>query len=68
MATSITMPQLGESVTEGTIGRWLKSVGDRVEQIPNHLCTCVNLHDVLYAARGGEVEAEFAVAARGKVR
>lgn len=30
MATSITMPQLGESVTEGTIGRWLKSVGDRV--------------------------------------
>ncbi|HEV8637187.1 MAG TPA: dihydrolipoamide acetyltransferase family protein [Chloroflexota bacterium] len=32
MATSITMPQLGESVTEGTIGRWLKSVGDRVER------------------------------------
>src|SRR5688572_1020762 len=30
MATSITMPQLGESVTEGTIGRWLKQVGDAV--------------------------------------
>jgi D-serine deaminase-like pyridoxal phosphate-dependent protein len=44
------------------------AVGDRVEVIPNHACTCVNLHDVLYAARGGEVEAEFAVAARGKVR
>jgi D-serine deaminase-like pyridoxal phosphate-dependent protein len=44
------------------------TVGDRVELIPNHVCTCVNLHDVLYAARGGEVEAEFAVAARGKVR
>lgn len=27
---SITMPQLGESVTEGTIGRWLKKPGDRV--------------------------------------
>jgi 2-oxoisovalerate dehydrogenase E2 component (dihydrolipoyl transacylase) len=31
-ATTITMPQLGESVTEGTIGSWLKQVGDRVEQ------------------------------------
>ena len=27
----ITMPQLGETVTEGTITRWLKRVGDRVE-------------------------------------
>src|SRR3954452_22983863 len=32
MATSIAMPQLGESVTEGTIGRWLKSIGERVEK------------------------------------
>ncbi|MEA2524039.1 MAG: hypothetical protein QOF73_1266 [Thermomicrobiales bacterium] len=31
-ATTITMPQLGESVTEGTIGNWLKQVGDRVEK------------------------------------
>jgi len=30
--TTITMPQLGESVVEGTIGTWLKSVGDRVEK------------------------------------
>jgi len=28
----VKMPQLGESVTEGTIGRWLKSPGDRVEK------------------------------------
>jgi 2-oxoisovalerate dehydrogenase E2 component (dihydrolipoyl transacylase) len=28
----VTMPQLGESVTEGTIGQWLKKVGDPVEQ------------------------------------
>ena len=27
----VTMPQLGETVTEGTITRWLKQVGDRVE-------------------------------------
>ncbi|MCC7105233.1 MAG: 2-oxo acid dehydrogenase subunit E2 [Chloroflexi bacterium] len=27
---SITMPQLGESVAEGTIGKWLKRLGDRV--------------------------------------
>src|SRR5215212_9772049 len=32
MATSIAMPQLGESVTEGTVGRWLKAVGDRIEK------------------------------------
>jgi 2-oxoglutarate dehydrogenase E2 component (dihydrolipoamide succinyltransferase) len=29
--TSVTMPALGESVTEGTVTRWLKSVGDTVE-------------------------------------
>jgi pyruvate dehydrogenase E2 component (dihydrolipoamide acetyltransferase) len=29
--TSITMPELGESVTEGTVTRWLKQVGDTVE-------------------------------------
>ncbi|MBA3534569.1 MAG: 2-oxo acid dehydrogenase subunit E2 [Ardenticatenales bacterium] len=32
MAIAISMPQLGESVTEGTVGRWLKQVGDRVEK------------------------------------
>jgi 2-oxoisovalerate dehydrogenase E2 component (dihydrolipoyl transacylase) len=32
MSTSINMPQLGESVAEGTIGRWLKRPGDRIEQ------------------------------------
>ena len=30
MATNVTMPQLGESVTEGTVTRWLKNVGDSV--------------------------------------
>ncbi|MCK7660059.1 2-oxoglutarate dehydrogenase, E2 component, dihydrolipoamide succinyltransferase [Corynebacterium antarcticum] len=31
MAFSVEMPELGESVTEGTITRWLKEVGDTVE-------------------------------------
>jgi 2-oxoglutarate dehydrogenase E2 component (dihydrolipoamide succinyltransferase) len=30
MATKVTMPQLGESVVEGTIGKWLVSVGQTV--------------------------------------
>ncbi len=32
MAEVVLMPQLGESVTEGTIGQWLKKVGDAVEK------------------------------------
>lgn len=32
MATNVIMPQLGESVVEGTIGRWLVQAGDTVEQ------------------------------------
>lgn len=32
MPTEITMPKLGESVTEGTIGKWLKRPGERVEK------------------------------------
>ncbi|MHB1738720.1 MAG: biotin/lipoyl-containing protein, partial [Actinomycetes bacterium] len=31
MAVSVTMPALGESVTEGTVTRWLKQEGDHVE-------------------------------------
>jgi 2-oxoisovalerate dehydrogenase E2 component (dihydrolipoyl transacylase) len=32
MPTDIKMPQLGESVTEGTVGRWLKQPGEHVEK------------------------------------
>ena len=31
MSTEVTLPALGESVTEGTISRWLKTVGDTIE-------------------------------------
>src|SRR6267143_2367488 len=32
MATEVVMPQMGESIAEGTITRWMKKVGDRVER------------------------------------
>ena len=31
MSERVTMPALGESVTEGTVTRWLKNIGDTVE-------------------------------------
>src|SRR3954451_12792379 len=31
MSTDVTLPALGESVTEGTVTRWLKQVGDNVQ-------------------------------------
>src|SRR5437016_4174189 len=32
MATEVVMPQMGESIAEGTITKWLKKVGDRVDR------------------------------------
>ncbi|MEW6753254.1 MAG: DSD1 family PLP-dependent enzyme [Candidatus Latescibacterota bacterium] len=43
-------------------------LGDLLEFIPGHGCTTVNLHDQLYAMRGGRVEAIWPIAGRGKVR
>ncbi|MGO1320871.1 MAG: biotin/lipoyl-containing protein, partial [Galactobacter sp.] len=31
MSETVTLPELGESVTEGTVTRWLKQVGESVE-------------------------------------
>jgi D-serine deaminase-like pyridoxal phosphate-dependent protein len=42
-------------------------VGDVVTVIPNHVCTCVNMHDQVFVARKGEVLGTWRVAARGKV-
>jgi len=44
----ITMPKLGESVTEGTIGTWFKAVGDTVE-----------LDDVLFDVSTDKVDSEI---------
>src|SRR5436305_14393411 len=32
MATEVVMPQMGESIAEGTITRWLVKAGDKVER------------------------------------
>ena len=32
MSVEVVMPQMGESIAEGTISRWLKEVGDTVER------------------------------------
>ena len=61
---------LSEEHGHGVVGADARppAVGERLELIPNHACTCVNLHDLLYAARDGIVEAELPVIARGAVR
>jgi D-serine deaminase-like pyridoxal phosphate-dependent protein len=43
-------------------------VGQRVQLIPNHICPAVNLYDRLVVHRGGVVQGEWAVAARGQTR
>ncbi len=43
-------------------------VGEKVRVLPNHACVVSNLHDRIVLARGGRVEGEWAVAARGRVR
>jgi D-serine deaminase-like pyridoxal phosphate-dependent protein len=43
-------------------------VGDRIELVPSHIDTTVNLHDLYYAQRGGYLEAIWPVSARGKVQ
>src|SRR3954467_9701879 len=32
MSTNVVMPQMGESIAEGTIVRWIKKVGDNVDR------------------------------------
>ena len=43
-------------------------VANRVTLQPSHIDTTINLHDTLYAHRGGRIEAVWPVAARGKVQ
>jgi len=35
--TEVVMPQMGESIVEGTVVQWLKAVGDAIEQDENLL-------------------------------
>lgn len=43
-------------------------VGDKVEIVPNHGCTTINLHDVYHVMRDDRLEAIWPIAARGRVR
>ncbi len=43
-------------------------VGETLTIIPNHVCTCVNMHDELFLLRKGEVVGTWRVAGRGKIR
>jgi D-serine deaminase-like pyridoxal phosphate-dependent protein len=48
----------------GTMAR----VGEKVWVVPSHVCATVNLHDEIWYGRRGQVEGNWQVAARGKVR
>lgn len=56
MATKVLMPQLGESVTEGTISKWLVQVGDRV-----------NKYDPLAEVTTDKVNAEVPSTVSGRI-
>ncbi len=43
-------------------------LGERVRIVPNHICTCINLHDRVYGCNGDEVVAPWEVKGRGKVQ
>lgn len=43
-------------------------VGDKVQIIPNHACTCVNMHEEMFAVRGEEILERWAIVGRGKIR
>jgi len=43
-------------------------VGEKLWIVPNHVCACVNMHDVMYFHRNGTVEGCWPIEGRGKVR
>ena len=43
-------------------------VGDKLQVIPNHVCTCVNMHEYLNIIEGDQVVFEWRIACRGKLR
>ncbi|MGE5460033.1 MAG: hypothetical protein ACM3WR_05340 [Solirubrobacterales bacterium] len=43
-------------------------IGDRLEVIPLHVCSTVNMFDEAIGVRGGAAVRTFAIAGRGKMR
>jgi D-serine deaminase-like pyridoxal phosphate-dependent protein len=44
------------------------SIGDRLQVVPLHVCSCVNLFDTAVGIREGRVDHEISIAARGRMR
>jgi D-serine deaminase-like pyridoxal phosphate-dependent protein len=44
------------------------AIGDRLEVIPLHVCSCVNLFDAAVGVRSGRIDREMAIAGRGMSR
>lgn len=56
----------GLTIDPNELDRELK-VGDVITILPSHICTTINLHDVMVGVRNGVVEAVWPVEARGHV-
>ena len=60
MATEVVMPQMGESIAEGTITKWLKNVGDKVER--DSALVTIHFNDAAGAEEAAEtVRAAYAL-------
>src|SRR5436305_15103618 len=57
MATDVIMPQMGESIFEGTLTKWLKNVGDKVTR-----------DEPLFEISTDKVDAEIPAPASGVLR
>jgi 2-oxoglutarate dehydrogenase E2 component (dihydrolipoamide succinyltransferase) len=57
MPTNVVMPQMGESIAEGTIVRWIKQVGDRIDR-----------DEPLFEISTDKVDAEIPSPAAGVIR
>ncbi len=58
MATDVVMPQMGESLAEGTVTKWLKKVGDKIERDePLFEISTDKVDSVIPAPAGGYVTA-----------
>jgi D-serine deaminase-like pyridoxal phosphate-dependent protein len=44
------------------------SDGERLQAVPLHVCSCVNLFEMAFGMRGDRVDHEIAIQARGCVR
>lgn len=58
----------GKLRLEDEMARSEFQIGRKFEFVPFHVCTCVNLHDMMYYARRGRVKKSLPVLARGMVR